>query len=143
VISRWWLAPSISEHRRMTELVRPLGVLRTRVEIRTYPRDDEAFVALVLEQLRRFDRVRHAAAIPGRLEILLQAYYPRAKSRYQDPLASSTGMPLLYVFRDGSLLTEDEEAAARIAASQESAIAVGAAAEADGPRVAEGAGSAA
>lgn len=94
----------------MTEVVRPLGVLRTRVEVRTYPREDDGFQRLVLEQLRRFDRVRHAAAIPSRLEVLLQAEYPRAKSRYQDPLASSSGMPLLYVFRDGSLLTESEAA---------------------------------
>jgi len=92
----------------MTEVVRPVGVLRTRVEIRTYPREDEAFERLVLDQLRRFDRVRHAAAIPGRLDVLLQAAYPRARSRYQDPLASSTGTPLLYVFRDGSLINEDE-----------------------------------
>jgi hypothetical protein len=100
----------------MTEVVRPVGVLRTRVEIRTYPRDDEAFQRLVLEQLRRFDRVRHAAAIPARLETLLQERYPRARSRYQDPLAASALMPLLYVFRDGGLLgvemgdgTEPEE----------------------------------
>ena len=92
----------------MTELVRPLGVLRTRVEIRTYPRDDEAFQQLVVEQLRRFDRVRHAAAIPGRLEVLLQAEYPRARCRFQDPLASSSGMPLLYAFRDGGLVSEDD-----------------------------------
>jgi hypothetical protein len=92
----------------MTEVVRPVGVLRTRVEVRTYPREDEAFQHLVLDQLRRFDRVRHAAAIPARLEVLLQAQYPRARSRYQDPLASSSGMPLLYVFRDGSLINEDE-----------------------------------
>jgi hypothetical protein len=88
----------------MTDVVRPVGVLRTRVEIRTYPRDDEAFRRLVLEQLRRFDRVRHAAAIPARLEVLLQQQYPRARSRYQDPLAASAGIPLLYVFRDGGAL---------------------------------------
>ena len=93
----------------MTELVRPVGVLRTQVEIRTYPRDDEAFQHLVLEQLRRFDRIRHAAAIPARLEALLQEQYPRARSRYQDPLASTAGMPLLYVFRDGGLLAEERE----------------------------------
>ena len=93
----------------MTELVRPVGVLRTQVEIRTYPRDDEAFQHLVLEQLRRFDRIRHAAAIPARLETLLQEQYPRARSRYQDPLASTAGMPLLYVFRDGGLLAEERE----------------------------------
>lgn len=92
----------------MTEVVRPLGVLRTRVEIRTYPRDDETFLRLVLDKLRRFDRVRHAAAIPSRLEALLQDEYPRVRSRYQDPLASSTGTPLLYVFRDGSLFGEAE-----------------------------------
>ena len=102
---------------RMTDVVRPLGVLRTRVEIRTYPRDDEVFLRLVLEQLRRFDRVRHAAAIPSRLEVLLQTEYPRARSRYQDPLASSSGMPLLYAFRDGTLLSEDESAAADAAAA--------------------------
>ena len=95
----------------MTELVRPVGVLRTQVEIRTYPRDDEAFQHLVLEQLRRFDRIRHAAAIPARLEALLQERYPRARSRYQDPLASTAGMPLLYVFRDGGLLAEERETA--------------------------------
>ena len=78
----------------MTDVVRPVGVLRTQVEIRTYPRDDEAFQHLVLEQLRRFDRIRHAAAIPARLEVLLQDRYPRARSRYQDPLASTAGMPL-------------------------------------------------
>ena|SRR5215203_1476635 len=94
----------------MTELVRPVGVLRTQVEIRTYPRDDEAFQHTVLEQLRRFDRIRHAAAIPSRLEALLQERYPRARSRYQDPLASTAGMPLLYVFRDGGLLAEEREA---------------------------------
>ena len=88
----------------MTEVVRPVGVLRTRVEIRTYPRDDEAFQRLVLEQLRRFDRVRHAAAIPARLETLLQEQYPRARSRYQDPLAATASIPLLYVFRDGCLI---------------------------------------
>jgi hypothetical protein len=93
----------------MTEVVRPVGVLRTQVEIRTYPRDDEAFQHLVLEQLRRFDRIRHAAAIPARLEGLLQERYPRARSRYQDPLASTVGMPLLYVFRDGGLLAEERE----------------------------------
>jgi hypothetical protein len=92
----------------MTEVVRPVGVLRTRVEIRTYPRDDEAFQHLVLEQLRRFDRVRHAAAIPARLESLLQDRYPRARSRYQDPLAATAGIPLLYVFRDGCLLGADD-----------------------------------
>lgn len=108
----------------MTEVVRPLGVLRTRVEIRCYPRDDEAFLRLVLEQLRRFDRVRHAAAIPARLEVLLQAEYPRARSRYQDPLASSNGMPLLYVFRDGSLVAEGQEAdAAGATAAPEPAMA--------------------
>jgi hypothetical protein len=90
----------------MTELVRPVGVLRTQVAIRTYPKDDEAFQRLVLEQLRRFDRIRHAAAIPARLEALLQERYPRARSRYQDPLASTAGMPLLYVFRDGGVLAE-------------------------------------
>ena len=95
----------------MTELVRPVGVLRTQVEIRTYPRDDEAFQHLVLEQLRRFDRIRHAAAIPARLEALLQEQYPRARSRYQDPLASTAGTPLLYVFRDGGLLAEERETA--------------------------------
>lgn len=126
----------------MTEVVRPLGVLRTRVEIRTYPRDDEVFLALVLEQLRRFDRVRHAAAIPGRLEILLRAEYPRAKSRYQDPLASSTGTPLLYVFRDGSLINEDE-AAAELSASADAAIAARPASDTDGARVPQGTGSAA
>ena len=94
----------------MTEVVRPVGVLRTRVEIRTYPRDDEAFQHLVLEQLRRFDRIRHAAAIPARLEALLQERYPRARSRYQDPLASTAEMPLLYVFRDGGLLANEREA---------------------------------
>ena len=93
----------------MTDVVRPVGVLRTQVEIRTYPRDDEAFQHLVLEQLRRFDRIRHAAAIPARLEALLQERYPRARSRYQDPLASTAAMPLLYVFRDGGLLAEDGE----------------------------------
>ena len=92
---------------RMTEVFRPVGVLRTRVEIRTYPRDDEAFQRLVLEQLRRFDRVRHAAAIPARLETLLHEWYPRARSRYQDPLAASAGIPLLYVFRDGGVLGAD------------------------------------
>ena len=92
----------------MTEVVRPVGVLRTQIEIRTYPRDDEAFQHLVLEQLRRFDRVRHAAAIPARLEIVLREWYPRARSRYQDPLASTAGIPLLYVFRDGGLLGADE-----------------------------------
>jgi len=91
----------------MTEVFRPVGVLRTRVEIRTYPRDDEAFQRLVLEQLRRFDRVRHAAAIPARLETLLRERYPRARSRYQDPLAASAGIPLLYVFRDGGVLGAD------------------------------------
>jgi hypothetical protein len=91
----------------MTEVVRPVGVLRTRVEIRTYPRDDEAFQRLVLEQLRRFDRVRHATAIPARLEQLLRERYPHARSRYQDPLASTAGMPLLYVFRDGGVLGAD------------------------------------
>ena len=95
----------------MTEVVRPVGVLRTQVEIRTYPRDDEAFQHLVLEQLRRFDRIRHAAAIPARLEALLQEQYPRARSRYQDPLASTAGMPLLYVFRDGGLLAEERDTA--------------------------------
>jgi hypothetical protein len=96
----------------MTEVIRPVGVLRTQVEIRTYPRDDEAFQLLVLEQLRRFDRIRHAAAIPARLEALLQERYPRARSRYQDPLASTAGIPLLYVFRDGGLLAEEREATA-------------------------------
>jgi hypothetical protein len=95
----------------MTDVVRPVGVLRTQVEIRTYPRDDEAFQHLVLEQLRRFDRIRHAAAIPARLETLLHEQYPRARSRYQDPLASTAGMPLLYVFRDGGLLAEEREMA--------------------------------
>ena len=92
----------------MTAVVRPVGVLRTKVEIRTYPRDDEAFQRLVLEQLRRFDRLRHAAAIPARLENLLQERYPRVRSRYQDPLASAQGMPLLYVFRDGGVINADE-----------------------------------
>ena len=91
----------------MTEVFRPVGVLRTRVEIRTYPRDDEAFQRLVLEQLRRFDRVRHAAAIPARLETLLRELYPRARSRYQDPLAATAAIPLLYVFRDGGLIGAD------------------------------------
>ena len=95
----------------MTEVVRPVGVQRTRVEVRTYPRDDEAFQRLVLEQLRRFDRVRHAAAIPARLESLLQERYPRARSRYQDPLAATVATPLLYVFRDGGLLGDDDSAA--------------------------------
>lgn len=108
---------------RMTEVVRPLGVLRTRVEIRTYPREDDGFQRLVLEQLRRFDRVRHAAAIPSRLEALLQVEYPRAKSRYQDPLASSSGMPLLYVFRDGSLLSESDAADGDADATPEQAMA--------------------
>ncbi len=97
----------------MAEVIRPVGVLRTRVEIRTYPRDDEAFQRLVLEQLRRFDRVRHATAIPARLELLLREWHPRARSRYQDPLASTAGTPLLYVFRDGGLLGADESAEAR------------------------------
>lgn len=92
----------------MTEVVRPVGVLRTRVEIRTYPKDDEAFQRLVLEHLRRFDRVRHAAAIPARLESLLRERYPHARSRYQDPLAATVDTPLLYVFRDGGLLGADE-----------------------------------
>ena len=126
----------------VTEVVRPLGVLRTRVEIRTYPREDEAFLRLVLEQLRRFDRVRHAAAIPGRLEILLQAEYPRARSRYQDPLASSSGMPLLYVFRDGSLLTDGEEADGA-AMDGESRVTARSGAESDAVAVAQGSGSAA
>jgi hypothetical protein len=109
----------------MTQVVRPLGVLRTRVEIRTYPREDEGFQRLVLEQLRRFDRVRHAAAIPSRLEVLLQSEYPRARSRYQDPLASSSGTPLLYVFRDGSLLSDaDETDDAGATAAEEPAMAV-------------------
>ena len=92
----------------MADVIRPVGVQRTKVEVRTYPRDDEAFQRLVLEQLRRFDRVRHAASIPERLETLLQERYPHARSRYQDPLASTAGMPLLYVFRDGSLIGADE-----------------------------------
>jgi hypothetical protein len=109
----------------MTQVVRPLGVLRTRVEIRTYPREDEGFQRMVLEQLRRFDRVRHAAAIPSRLEVLLQSEYPRARSRYQDPLASSSGTPLLYVFRDGSLLSDAHETDdAGATAAEEPAMAV-------------------
>jgi hypothetical protein len=128
----------------MTEVVRPLGVLRTRVEIRTYPRDDEAFLRLVLEQLRRFDRVRHAAAIPSRLEVLLQDEYPRARSRYQDPLASSTGMPLLYVFRDGSLFTESELTQADRRTTTKDPARIGAqASESGGVGVAQESGSAA
>ena len=109
----------------MTEVVRPVGVMRTRVEIRTYPRDDEAFQRLVLEQLRRFDRVRHVAAIPTRLEELLQERYPRARSRYQDPLAASAATPLLYVFRDGGLLGPDDPAASDAGDEQEFAMSGG------------------
>jgi hypothetical protein len=128
----------------MTEVVRPLGVLRTRVEIRTYPREDEAFLRLVLEQLRRFDRVRHAAAIPGRLEVLLQGEYPRARSRYQDPLASSTGMPLLYVFRDGSLFTDTELVQpGQASTTQESGRLAPSSQEASAVRIAQETGSAA
>lgn len=86
------------------EVVRPVGVLRVKVEIRTYPKDDESFRSLVVASLRRFDRVRHLAAIPARLDGLLETEFPYARSRYQDPLASSSGMPVLYVFRDGALV---------------------------------------
>ena len=95
----------------MTEPVRPVGALRTQVEIPRPQGTTRRSRHLVLEQLRRFDRIRHAAAIPARLEALLQERYPRARSRYQDPLASTAGMPLLYVFRDGGLLAEERETA--------------------------------
>ena len=83
----------------------PVGAVRVRMEIRTYPRDDEAFRAAVLGQLRRFDRVRDLAAIPARLERLLAEPFPHARSRYQDSLASTSGTPVLYVFRDGALVS--------------------------------------
>ncbi len=109
----------------MTEVVRPVGVMRARVQIRTYPRDDEAFERHVLEQLRRFDRVRHAGAIPARLELLLRERYPRARSRYQDPLAASDELPLLYVFRDGGVLGADDGDQAGPEAAKELALSGG------------------
>jgi hypothetical protein len=93
----------------VTDIMRPLGADRVRVAIRTYPRDDDAFRQLVLARLGRFDRVRRLASIPERLEQLLTPDAPRARSRYQDPLASE-GVPVLYVFRDGGLVTRSAEA---------------------------------
>ncbi|HEX5826844.1 MAG TPA: hypothetical protein VFY23_04935 [Candidatus Limnocylindrales bacterium] len=93
----------------MTDILRPLGADRIGVVVRTYPRDDDAFRQLVLARLGRFDRVRRVASIPGRLEQLLAPDAPRARSRYQDPLASE-GVPVLYVFRDGTLVTPPAEA---------------------------------
>ena len=94
----------------MTDILQPLGADRTRVVVRTYPRDDDAFRQLVLARLRRFDRVRRVASIPARLEQLLATDAPRARSRYQDPLASEGGNPVLYVFRDGGLVAPSTEA---------------------------------
>lgn len=95
----------------MLDLIRPVGAIRTPMEIRTYPRDDENFRAAVLERLRRFDRVRDLPAIPGRLERLLAESFPYARARYQDALASTSGTPVLYAFRDGALVAGMESRA--------------------------------
>jgi len=88
----------------MMEKTHPVGAIRVPMEIRTYPRDDEDFRSVVLLRLRRFDRVRDLKAIPGRLERLLGEDFPYARARYQDTLASTTGTPVLYAFRDGALV---------------------------------------
>jgi hypothetical protein len=88
----------------MLEQLHPVGAIRVPMEVRTYPRDDEEFRATVLIRLRRFDRVRDLKAIPGRLERLLGEEFPYARARYQDALASTSGTPVLYAFRDGGLV---------------------------------------
>jgi len=92
----------------MSEQLYPVGALRTRMEIRTYPRDDETFRATVLVAIRRFDRIRDMSAIPGRLERHIAAEFPFARARYQDALASTTGTPVMYAFRDGALVAAME-----------------------------------
>src|SRR3954471_8447727 len=88
----------------MSEQLYPVGALRTRMEIRTYPRDDETFRAAILLAIRRFDRIRDMSAIPGRLERHVAEEFPYARARYQDALASTSGTPVMYAFRDGALV---------------------------------------
>ena len=83
------------------------GVEQIPVEIRAYPRDDDAFRAALLQTLRGLDRVRDIRRICSRLESGLALEYPFAKVRLQHPLATN-GDPhaVIYAYRDGSLVPE-------------------------------------
>jgi hypothetical protein len=109
----------------MLEQLYPVGALRTRMEIRTYPRDDETFRAAVLLAIRRFDRIRDMSAIPGRLERHIAEEFPYARARYQDALASTSGTPVMYAFRDGALVAALETQGEASNRSEGAAAAVG------------------
>jgi hypothetical protein len=95
-----------------TEYIKPVGASRIPVVLRTYPKDDDAFRYRLEVSLAQLARVRDLRRVRDRLERLLALEFPAARVRFQDPLASDTGVPVLYAFRDGGLLNGDDAAAA-------------------------------
>jgi hypothetical protein len=99
------------------------GVEQIPVEIRAYPREDEAFRDAILRDLARLDRVRDIRRICSRLESALALEYPAAKIRLQHPLAADGGgMAVIYAYRNGSFVPE-HAAEATAAAAQEPVLA--------------------
>ena len=82
-------------------------------EIRCFPRDDVRFRTAVEQVLREMIPTRSGHRLIDRLQRGIEARYPRAVVRRQDPLASTSPTTVLYVFRDGSALTSSIVSAMR------------------------------
>jgi len=79
------------------------------VEVRTLPigddrfrADAEAAVGEVIETTGPMSRGRMDAVLPEIVRVL-RRNHPGAWARWQNPMASESGVPLLYVFRDAPL----------------------------------------